>query len=269
MLSTRTQQLYGEAVHRFLTWYKRQYHTLPDFSLLTEDEVREYIDHLAAEGRAASTRNIALAALKWKASQANNALRLSMEKVVEPPIHVLTARELGRLVRAARRVRPEWVGARNEAIIALLARAGLRLGEITALTLQDITLRPRSGFVLVRQGKGRKQRRVPLSAESRRALADYLAKRPKSSSNALFISKRGGALSRRSVQAMITKAAQDAHIEGRVTPHVLRHTFATRLLNRQANLRIVQELLGHESIRTTQRYTHLTEEEMQQAVEGL
>jgi len=148
-ISPRTQELYQKALRRFETWYWRRYDVAPDYDLLTEEEVREFLTTLREEGLSASSRNLALAALKWAARQAGNRLEVPMERSVPPPIETLTSRELGRLIRVARQAQPPWVGLRNEALIALLARAGLRLGEVLALRVNDITLRPRSGFVEV------------------------------------------------------------------------------------------------------------------------
>ncbi len=268
-ISPRTQELYQKALRSFREWYWQRYESPPDYDLLTEEEVREYLTTLREEGLSASSRNLALAALKWAARQAGNRLEVPMEKAVPPPIETLTPRELGRLVRAARQAQPEWVGLRNEALIALLARAGLRLGEALALKVDDITLRPRSGFVLVRYGKGGKQRQVPLSAEARRALHRYLTHRHDVETDALFVSNWGRPLSRRTVQATISEAAKKAGIERRVTPHVLRHTFATRLIENGADLASVQALLGHSSLATTQRYLHPDQRRMQEMVEGM
>ncbi len=268
-ISPRTQELYQKALRRFETWYWRRYDTAPDYALLTEEEVREYLAALREEGLSASTRNLLLSALKWAVRQENNRLEVPMEKAVLPPIETLTARDLGRLVRAALQAQPEWVGLRNEAIIALLARAGLRLEELTELKMSDITLRPRSGSVLVRKGKGNKQRQVPLSAETRRALRNYLLRRPPVETDALFISSWKRPLSRRTVQAMIANAAKKAGIEHRVSPHILRHTFATRLNEKGTDLVSIQKLLGHSSVATTQRYLHPNRRQIQEMVEEL
>jgi site-specific recombinase XerD len=140
--------------------------------------------------------------------------------------------------------------------------AGVRLSEIVALDLKQLELAERT---LIVRGKGNKERMVLIGAPAQQALTRYLSQgRPKLStqdSSALFLNRAGVRLSGRSVQLIVRRHALRAGLDERVHPHLLRHSFATHLLDGGAELRVVQELLGHASASTTQIYTHVTEEQ--------
>ncbi len=155
----------------------------------------------------------------------------------------------------------------DEALLNLLLYAGLRVAEAAALQVNDLTIGERSGKVIVRAGKGRKYREVPLHREARRALRDYLAVRPSGQGDSLFLGQRGP-LSERGIQLRLVALGKAAGVE--VTPHVLRHTFGTRLLREaDADLVTVSQLMGHESVVTTTLYTQPTEADLAEAVEGM
>ena len=152
-------------------------------------------------------------------------------------------------------------GLRNRAILELLYACGLRASELTGLRLSDLLLD--IGFVRV-IGKGDKERYVPIGAEAARQLELYLegVRRPMrhiraDSRDIVFLNRRGGRLSRVMVFYIVRDAARAAGIERKVSPHTLRHSFATHLVEGGADLRAVQQMLGHESILTTEIYTHL------------
>jgi integrase/recombinase XerC len=147
---------------------------------------------------------------------------------------------------------------RRALIIAMFYGCGLRLGELHALRLGDIDL---AGATIRVVGKGDKERLLPLLAtlvERIKRYIDCVAKEGVEVTNAmpLIVTEQGGALSRSSIQRAVASALGEASVQGRKSPHVLRHTFATHLLNRDADMRDIQELLGHSSMRTTQHYTH-------------
>lgn len=159
-------------------------------------------------------------------------------------------------------------GVRDRAILELLYASGLRVGELVGLNLIDLSMTRR--LVRVR-GKGNKERVVPFGKPSRASLAAYLeargrilAKRKaRPETTALFLNLRGGRLSARSVQRNLGAYIRQAALLMDVHPHLLRHSFATHLLNNGADLRSIQELLGHESLSSTQRYTHVSIEHLQ------
>ncbi len=166
------------------------------------------------------------------------------------------------------------VGLRNRAMLEMMYASGVRLSEIVGLDLRSIDLDERT--VVVR-GKGNKERMVLLGEPAEKTLRRYLSQaRPQlatGAEEALFLNRDGNRLSGRSVQNVVRKYALKAGLESHAWPHLLRHSFATHLLDGGAELRVVQELLGHASAQTTQIYTHVTEarqrETMQQAREKL
>jgi integrase/recombinase XerC len=153
------------------------------------------------------------------------------------------------------------LGSRDRAILEFLYSSGLRVGELTALSLSDLDLG--TGMVRV-LGKGGKERMVPIGSKAVEALKLYLTRRGelmakgKSASQYLFLNHRGGPLTPRSVERMIKKYLLQGGIVKETTPHTFRHSFATHLLDAGADLRGIQELLGHASLSTTQKYTHVS-----------
>jgi site-specific recombinase XerD len=267
-LSPRTRERYQAALDEFAAWYERTFGEKPDLALLTDLEVRDYIAHLQAVRKLSpSSIHLRLSALRGLLKSLGRSLRVRGPRMQKPPVRALSARELGRLFSAAEG--EDWIDKRNTAVLALMAKAGLRVGEVIALELGDIELNARSGWAIIRMGKGNKKRRVPLNSDVRRALQAYLAVRPDVPAKALFVSRTGTPLSARDVQRLVAELARKARIEGKVTPHILRHTFATRLLERGADVVAVAALLGHESIATTSRYLHPSEARLAEAVEGV
>jgi integrase/recombinase XerD len=144
---------------------------------------------------------------------------------------------------------------RDHAIITIMAYTGLRVSEVCHLDCEDINLGERTLNVV--SGKGDKDRMVVFAQPTAMALRRWLEARQEVGSDALFVNNRGGRISPRSVQRIVKRYASEAGIRKVVTPHVLRHTMATTLLRHGADIRIIQQLLGHSSIATTQIYTHV------------
>lgn len=152
------------------------------------------------------------------------------------------------------------VARRDRAVLELLYGAGVRVGELCALDVDDVDLGRRRVLV---KGKGSKERIVPFGALADEAVRSYLRSRPalatpQSPAGALFYNRRGGRMGQRDVRAMVSRYASSAASGSRPSPHTLRHTYATHLLEGGADLRSVQELLGHADLRTTQVYTHVS-----------
>jgi integrase/recombinase XerC len=153
--------------------------------------------------------------------------------------------------------------ARDAALIETLYGGGLRVGELVAIDDDDLDLA--SGVVRVR-GKGKKERIAPLGGAAIAAIGEYMAVRTRrEGQRALFVNRLGRRLSARSVARLVLALRRRLGLPERTTPHSFRHSFATHLLDRGADLRSVQELLGHASLATTQVYTHVTAERMQRA----
>jgi integrase/recombinase XerC len=160
---------------------------------------------------------------------------------------------------------PEGIGllpVRDRAILELLYSSGLRVSEVAGLNIDDLNVK--DGMVKVR-GKGKKERIVPVGNKAMDALKSYLIERKlykkkksiSDSDNALFLNRHGERLTDRQIRRIVVKYARAIGINGQIGPHTLRHTFATHLLFGGADLRVIQELLGHSSLSTTQKYTHL------------
>jgi integrase/recombinase XerC len=145
---------------------------------------------------------------------------------------------------------------RARALLELLYATGIRCAELTGLDLPEVDLEARMVRVL---GKGRKERVVPFGTRARAALLAYLPVRARTSppTEALFVNRRGGRLTDRSIRTIVASRVRQVALAKRISPHSLRHSFATHLLGRGADLRTIQELLGHASLSTTQRYTHV------------
>ena len=185
---------------------------------------------------------------------------------------VLTSEDIARMVAAADGKKP--ANLRDRALMELLYAAGLRVSEVVSLNVGELDVRDRAVRV---QGKGKKERIGVFGEPAAEALQRYLENaRPALESHkedALFLNRFGGRLTVRSVQTIVRKYATKAGLSTAVHPHLLRHSFATHLLDGGADLRVVQELLGHESPNTTQIYTHVSEakkrEVMEEAFEAL
>jgi integrase/recombinase XerD len=176
----------------------------------------------------------------------------------------LTVEEVIRLLEAPDPATP--VGIRDRAILELLYGAGLRISELVGLDVDDVDLDPGSVRVL---GKGGKEREVPLGRYGREAVEAYVTRtRPEFASaksrGALFLNQRGGRLTRQSCARLLAAHVSTAGIDRRVSLHTLRHSFATHLLEGGADVRVVQELLGHASVATTQIYTLVTREHLRE-----
>lgn len=148
------------------------------------------------------------------------------------------------------------LGIRDRAWLELMYASGLRISELVGIDIDDVELRAR--LVKVR-GKGAKERIVPFGTKAQEAIRAYLEVRNTPDEDALFVNYRGQRITTRSVRRLFNGYVRDASLRAGVSPHTLRHSFATHLLNAGADLRAIQELLGHASLSTTQKYTHLND----------
>jgi integrase/recombinase XerD len=159
-------------------------------------------------------------------------------------------------------------GHRNRAIIEVLYGCGLRVSELVSLPMSCYF--PDKGFLRI-IGKGSKERLVPIGEQAMKAINLYLKQRPsirikKGHEDFLFLSNRGGRLNREMIFIMVKQAARDAGVEKNISPHTFRHSFATHLIEGGADLRAVQEMLGHESIVTTEIYTHIDQRHLKEMI---
>ena len=161
----------------------------------------------------------------------------------------------------------EWVGLRNKAILELLYGCGVRVGELESANMKDLSL---FGGTFRVRGKGRKERLVPVGTLALEAYREYQKKLPEKWRNPeapLFVNQKGGRLTSRSIQRLVQALAGSLPSGKKMTPHMFRHSFATHLLERGMDLRMLQEILGHASISTTQIYTHVTFEQKKKVLE--
>lgn len=180
----------------------------------------------------------------------------------------LNPEEMVRLLEAP--VKNTWEEKRDKAILETLYSSGLRVSELVGLNQEDVDVF--GGLVRVK-GKGKKERIVPLGQMALKALQTYVEHKPaRDHRNALkaplYLNRSGGRLSDRSIRRMILKYTRRIALNKEVSPHTLRHSFATHMLDRGADLRSVQELLGHENLSTTQIYTHVTTKRLKEAYDA-
>jgi integrase/recombinase XerC len=272
--STLTLVSYRTDLGQFLSFLARQYSvSRQDISaeLLNHKSVREYLAQLQEKGMSRSTMARKLAALRSFVRYLcrENVLRNNPIAAVSTPKQdkrlpkFLYPLEIQILMDAPDTSKP--LGLRDKAILETLYAAGLRVSELVGLKVNDVYFDEELIKVF---GKGSKERIVPLGSQALLSLNNYLQKgRPfleKGKQEALFLNRLGTQLSDRSVRNIINKYVEEAALQQKVSPHTLRNSFATHLLNGGADLRSVQELLGHVKLSTTQIYTHLTTENIQQ-----
>ncbi len=246
---------------------------LPELAAIDHITIRDFLGHLYRRGNKKSSVSRKLATLRsfFRFLHGRGQISANPARLVQTPRletrtpRFLSESEMGKVLELPRADTPK--GIRDRAIFELLYASGVRVGELVGMNLEDLSLEEK--LVKVR-GKGRKERIVPFGEPARRALREHLAARRQLLSrrpgvaepNALFLNLRGGRLTARSIQRIVRETVTRAAQALDVHPHLFRHSFATHLLNRGADLRSIQELLGHQSLSTTQRYTHVSMEQL-------
>jgi integrase/recombinase XerC len=268
--SPRTLEAYGFAARRYIAFLEQHRGEAIDVSALAEvtaGEVRAWLAHLRQGDKPLSPRSLsqALSAIRTfhrfldrRLDAPNPAIALVRGPRVKPgaPRPVTEDQAVGMIAEPALDPdREDWEVARDQAVLTLLYGCGLRISEALSLKRSDAPV-PDSLRIT---GKGSKTRLVPVLPAVREAIAVYLAEVPfvLGPEEALFRAKRGGPLSPRHVQATVQNLRGRLGLPASATPHALRHSFATHLLGAGADLRSIQELLGHASLSTTQRYTEV------------
>ncbi len=175
---------------------------------------------------------------------------------------VLKEREVGQLLRTVSGWKTDWLKVRDRAIMELLYASGMRRAEIASIDLADVDLRTRTIRVM---GKGRKQRLVIINRTTAAAIRDYLNVRPRSDDDAVFLGHTGHRLSTRHIWEIFRRIRALSGLDAKASPHTLRHSFATHLLEHGVDLITIQELLGHASVATTQIYTNVSFEHKRRA----
>jgi len=285
--ANRTISGYKRDLEAFQAWYQLANDNPPEAAGITPLDIRAYKKHLT------ETRQMKPASINRRLAALRAYFRWAGESglVVTNPTNRI--RDVGQVSRA-----PRWLdrkqtfallqaaasaiqlaeakgltptahlACRDAAIVALLLNAGLRVSELCALRLANVTLTERKGLVVVRSGKGNKYREVPLNRDAREALRRWLAVRPGGASDYFFIGRRQEHLQPRGVERVIERLAEAARLPtGAVTPHTLRHTFGKNLVDANIPLDRVAMLLGHDSLDTTAMYTTPSQADLATAVE--
>ncbi len=275
--SDHTLQVYSHALGQLYDFLRSEVAETPRLESITPPLLRLFAGYLYDRGLSLRSIGTKLAAVRaflrycvqqgWIAS--NPAQHIPTPKAEGKLPVVLREEEIAAVLDSLQRKAEESkepLHIRNWAILELLYATGIRVGELLKLTVLDVSLALRFVRVL---GKGGKERIVPIGEQAWRALARYLEVRNRMlhpQTDALFVSKSGKPLSPSDIYRLVNRVLSEAEIEiTRKSPHVLRHTFATHLLNNGADLRAVGELLGHRSLSTTQVYTHVSIERLKRS----
>ena len=269
-LAQNTVEAYMRDLRSFAHFILRMYDVPP--AKVEEPMVQRYVAWLYDRGREKASQARSLSGVK----SFFNFLLISDRIESSPAEFVLTPKfgrhlpdvrttgEIDRIIAAVDGTTPKEI--RDAAMLEVLYSCGLRVSELTSLRIRDLFFG--EGYIRV-TGKGDKQRLVPISSTARERIHRYLEVRrsARAGEETLFLNNRGSSLTRVMIFTILREAARRAGIEKKISPHTFRHSFATHLLEGGASIRQVQELLGHESILTTEIYTHLDDSHLRQTVE--
>jgi integrase/recombinase XerC len=274
--SPHTLKGYREDLHALAEYLADDEGLCPVPGSITMGELRGFVSALHDAGYAKSSISRRLASVRsflrfgqragWTKSNPAKALRNPRKSRTLP--HFLSTEEVGKLLVAPKGKSPQAI--RDRAVLETLYSAGLRVSELVGLCDGDLDFH--AGIARIR-GKGRRERLAPIGSYAARALQNWLevrklAPREKTGREApVFVNRLGTRLTTRSVARMLEKYLKETGLDTRTSPHTLRHSFATHLLDRGADIRSVQELLGHKSLVTTQIYTHVSTANLKAAYE--
>lgn len=267
-LSKNTISSYRTDLVHFMAYLESK--GISDIERIKRQDITNYMLSLKDRGISGNSISRCLVAIKMfykfmvqeRLAKDDVAGVLESPKLIRPLPNVLNASEVDKLISAPDL--KDWMGIRDKAALELMYATGMRVSEMVELQKDGMNLDV--GFIKCK-GKGDKERIVPIGKRAKEAVTRYTEKvRPKllkgKADQHLFLSRLGKKISRQSFWKMIKKNARLARIKKDITPHTLRHSFATHLLERGADLRVVQEMLGHADISTTQIYTHINKERL-------
>lgn len=258
-LSASTVESYMRDLGRFAEYIAAEHKVAPRW--VTAEMIQSFLAEVYDEGVSRATQARLLCGVKsfFNYLLLEEVIESSPAEFIEGPKterklpDILSTAEIDRIIAAFDQTTD--LGLRNAAIVETMYSCGLRVSELTGLKFGDLFFD--EGFVRI-IGKGDKQRLVPISGEARKRIENYLAVRPGGLNiETVFLNRRGRPLTRVMVFTLLRNGVMAAGIDKKVSPHTLRHSFATHLLEGGAGIRQVQEMLGHESILTTEIYTHL------------
>lgn len=275
--SALTIKSYTDDLTHLCEFFQEQHGIVPRPADVDVGQLRTYVAYLHECGYARSTVARRLACLRsfWRYCNREGICETNPAKPLRTPRagrklpHFLTTEEVGRLLLTPPANQND--GLRDRAILETMYSAGLRVAEVVALDVSDLD---RSSGILRVLGKGRKERIAPVGSYAMKALNRWLEVRrpdPKAAAadrHALFLNRFGRRLTTRSIGRMLEKHIRVSGLASQTSPHTLRHSFATHLLDGGADLRSVQELLGHKSLTTTQIYTHVSTRRLRETYEA-
>lgn len=269
-LSPATVHAYESDLAMYTAWLER--HGITDVHEVTSDHIEQFVAWMHEDGQSSTSiaRRLASIHMLYRFLVGEGELAADPSTHVKAPKSaqtlpdVLTVDQVRTLLDAAEPIAGDPVELRDKALLEFLYATGCRVSEAVGTNIADIDF---DNHVVRLTGKGNKQRLVPFGSYASAALRAYLERgraalavkaRHVPERSAVFLNKRGARLSRQSAWEVIARAGERAHLPVPLHPHTLRHSFATHLLAGGADVRTVQELLGHSSVSTTQRYTHVT-----------
>ncbi|MGO1591101.1 MAG: site-specific tyrosine recombinase XerD [Ancrocorticia sp.] len=273
-LSVNTLAAYSRDLGKYLDHLGAR--GITDPGAVTREDVASFADYLEGMAPASVARAMVAARAFHRFVFEEGATPTDPSADIQPPKlperlpHALSVPEVTALIDAAG-LGDGPVPLRDRALLEVLYGTGARISEAVGLTMDDVDL---DGLTIRLFGKGRKERILPLGTYAEQAISSYLVRgRPELSRRGsgykeLFLNQRGRPLSRQSAWTVIQGAADAAHLDVHVSPHSLRHSFATHLLEGGADVRVVQEMLGHSSVTTTQIYTHVSRDTVRQVYAG-
>jgi len=279
--SPLTIRNYGSDITAFSRWFEEKFKQRPDWARIDSFHLRGYLVHLTERRYDRATIHLKMSALRsffrWLVRMGrvkqNPLTGLTLPKKARKLPKFLTIHQVEDLLSAPLRGedKDQLAGWRDKAILEVFYSGGLRIHELVQLNDNDIDL---LGEVVVVRGKGKKERLAALGGPAVETLQQYLVLRRSrfqlrlgTASSPLFVNRFGGRMTARSVQRMLKKYLLAVGLDPSLTPHKLRHSFATHMLDAGADLRSVQELLGHANLSTTQIYTHVTPERLKKVYE--
>jgi integrase/recombinase XerD len=256
-LSPHTIEAYGRDIELFRTFLGEKH-----FKEVLSEDILSFLEFLKMRKYASSTICRTLVAVKvfFRFLKKEGEISVDLGRYFDTPKiwqlvpEVLSMEEVDALLAQPKTEDP--IGVRDQAILELLYASGMRVSELCSLKINDLT----DTFVKV-VGKGKKERLIPVGKKALAAVDDYLLRfrgEMKEENGFLFVSSRGKPIDRITVWSRVKLYAKSAGIQKEISPHTLRHSFATHLLENGADLRLIQDMLGHEDIGTTDRYTHVT-----------
>lgn len=276
MKSENTVKSYVSDLQNYV-YYLSEKLNITDVANITTADIQKYLVYLKKLGYSPTSSSRALSAIKSfhkflfmeRRSKINPAINLSSPKLDKKLPAVLSVDEVLNLLNTLHADTP--IHQRNQAMIEVMYATGLRVSELVSLKLQDLHL---TNKMISVKGKGNKERIVPINDYANKVLREYIIEarpklmKPSKDQGYVFINHLGDSISRQSFFKIIKEQCQLAGITKDISPHTLRHSFATHLLEAGTDLRLIQEMLGHEDISTTQIYTHLSNQKLKEIYKG-